>query len=333
MSDRTPAKVSEISVVVPVRNEAASIQQLIEDLMSQTRLPAEIVITDGGSTDETPDIVERLIAAGAPAKLLREPHALPGRGRNVGVSNSRGDWIAFIDGGIRPEPDWLEKLAEAAARNAADVVFGSYQPVTDTFFAECAAIAYVAAPQEIDGRLGRFQFIASTLIHRKVFETVGGFPEDLRSAEDLLWMRRVIASDFAVACAPEAIVHWRLQPNLGSTFKRFATYARNNIRAGLFGEWQGRIFVYYALIAAAAAGFFIFGPGTLAGPPLLWFLMLSVRALKALYVNRQAFPASVVRNSFRFLLVVPILAVLDAATFVGSLDWLLRDKLRWLKSE
>jgi glycosyltransferase involved in cell wall biosynthesis len=327
------SKVSEISVVVPVRNEAASIRQLIEGLMNQTLLPAEIVITDGGSTDDTPEIVEQLIAAGAPVRLLRERHALPGRGRNVGVTNSRFDWIAFIDGGIRPEPNWLEKLAAAAEPGKAPVVFGSYEPVTDTFFKECAAIAYVAAPEEIDGRLGRFQFIASTLIHRQVFEKVGGFPEDLRSAEDLLWMRRVSASGFAGVRAPEAIVHWQLQPGLWSTFKRFATYSRNNIRAGLFSEWQGRVFVYYALIAASAAAVLMFRSRGLLGPPVLWLLFLSMRALKALAANRKAYPAGIFRNLSRFLLIVPILAVLDAATFAGSLNWLFRYKLGWLKSE
>ena len=107
MSESKSSKVSDISVVVPVRNEAVSIRQLIEGLMNQTLPPAEIKITDGGSTDDTPNIIEQLITAGAPVKLLREKHALPGRGLNLGVSNSRCHLIAFIDGGIKPEETFM----------------------------------------------------------------------------------------------------------------------------------------------------------------------------------------------------------------------------------
>jgi glycosyltransferase involved in cell wall biosynthesis len=328
MNDRTSSRVSGISVVVPVLNEAGSIGTLIEALMNQTLRPAEIVITDGGSTDGTTNIVEQLIGAGAPAKLLREKHALPGRGRNVGVWNSRCDWIAFIDGGIRPEPNWLEQLALTAEHKLADVVFGSYEPVTDTLFKECAAIAYVTAPQEIDGLLGRFESIASTLINRKVFEELGGFAEDLRSAEDLLFMRKIKAAGFHVAYAPDAIVHWHLQPNLWRTFRRFTTYARNNIRAGLWREWQLAIFVRYALlllfaVPAAFAGWWWLW--VVAG---LWLVMMMARAAKSILRNRATYPANPARNLARLFMVMLILTVIDVSVAMGSIAWLVRDSQR-----
>lgn len=325
MSDSTPSKVSGISVVVPVLNEASSIRTLIEGLMNQTLLPTEIVITDGGSTDGTTNIVEQLTAEGAPAKLLREQRALPGRGRNVGVWNSRCDWIAFIDGGIRPEPNWLEKLAVTAEQEMADVVFGSYEPVTDTFFKECAAIAYVAAPQEIDGLRGRFGFIASTLIDRKVFKEVGGFPEDLRSGEDLLFMRKMEAAGFRLAYAPDAVVHWDLQPNLWRTFRRFTTYARNNIRAGLWREWQLAIFVRYAYVLVFAVPAVFAGWRWLVFPAGLWLGMMMARAAKSILRNRSTYPANLARNIARFVVLMPILTVIDLSVAIGSVAWLVRD--------
>jgi glycosyltransferase involved in cell wall biosynthesis len=328
MSDSTPSTVSGISVVVPVLNEANSIRTLIEGLMNQTLRPTEIVITDGGSTDGTTSIVEQLMAAGAPAKLLREKRALPGRGRNVGVSNSQCDWIAFIDGGIIPEPIWLEKLAVTAEQEAADIVFGSYQPVIDTFFKECAAIAYVAPPQETNGVLGRFGVIVSTLINRKVFKEVGGFPEDLRSAEDLVFMRKMEAAGFHVAYAPDAIVHWNLQPNLWRTFRRFTTYARSNIRAGLWREWQLAIFVRYAFLLLFAVPAVFAGWWWLVVPAGLWLGMMMARACKSILRNRRIYPANPARNMARLVVLIQILTVIDLSVAIGSIAWLVWDARR-----
>ena len=100
-----------ISVAVPVRNEASNVGDLIRRLLVQTRPPDEIIITDGGSTDGTPDIVAEFISNGAPIKLIRTGEALPGRGRNLAAAEASCEWLAFIDAGIEPANDWLEALA------------------------------------------------------------------------------------------------------------------------------------------------------------------------------------------------------------------------------
>jgi len=318
----------EISVAVPVRDEETSIRALIDGLLSQTLPPAEVVICDNGSTDATKDIIEGFVKDGAPVKLIREDAGLPGHGRNVAAADSRCDWIAFIDAGVTPAPDWLAALAGKVSENSTvDVVYGTYEPIVDSFFKECAAIAYVPAPREIDGEFVRPPSIASALMRRGVWEAVGGFPENLRSAEDLLFMRRVAQAGFIIVRTSGAIVYWNIQPNFQSTFKRFTSYARHNIRAGLFAEWQGMIFIYYALIAASTLEVLFLGPRGFFGPPILWLLFLIIRATKSLYRNRRSYPASLARNLARMCLLAPIIAVLDAATFAGSIDWLLRDEL------
>ncbi len=318
----------EISVVVPVRDEEDSVRALLDGLLSQTLPPAEIVITDSGSIDATTEIVEEFIRSGAPITLIREKAALPGRGRNVAVAHSRCDWIAFIDAGNTPAPNWLAGLAQKVNDSSSvDVVYGSYEPVVNSFFKECAAIAYVPPPFESDGGFVRPRSIVSALMRRKVWETAGGFPEHLRSAEDLLFMRRVAQAKFNIVRTSGAIVYWSIQPNLWRTFKRFVEYARNNIRAGLFAEWQGTIFIYYALLAASTCNVFFLGARGLLGPPILWLLLMITRATRALYRNRKSYPASYARNLARLCWLVPMIATLDAAAFFGSINWLLGDKL------
>ncbi|MGA9995357.1 MAG: glycosyltransferase [Pyrinomonadaceae bacterium] len=318
----------KISVVVPVRNEEDSIRELLDGLLSQTRAPDEIVITDGGSTDATPSIIDDYVKRDAPVRLIRERAALPGRGRNVGAENAANEWIAFIDAGTKPERDWLEELARRAERKpAVDVVYGAWEPITDSFFKECAAIAYVPSPVEVEGEQMRPRFIGSSLMRRDIWRKAGGFPEHLRSAEDILFMERVAKITFRVAYAPRALVRWNIQPNFRRTFKRFANYSRHNIRAGLWREWQSAIFSRYALLALVALPALLFGRWWLLVTLALWLLMLAARAATAIQRNHHSYPATLTRNLARLLLLMPIIATLDAAAFAGTLNWLIKDKL------
>jgi glycosyltransferase involved in cell wall biosynthesis len=317
----------KISVIIPVRNEAASIRALIENLLAQTLPPAEIVITDGGSTDATPAIISECIAGGAPVRLLRETAALPGRGRNLAAAQAENEWLAFIDAGIRPELDWLESLAKRAQLpSAADIVYGSFEPVADTLFKQCAVMAYVSPPVEIEGKLVRSRSVASLLMRRKVWQTVGGFPEHLRSGEDLLFLNKIEQGEFHIANAPEALVHWQVQPTPWSTFKRFVVYARNNMRAGLWRQWQAAIFKRYALLLVSALPAFWFGVRWLLVTLLLWLSLLTARGAVAIWRNRVCYPNGLFLSAIHLVVLIPLIAMLDAATIAGTLQWAVKDK-------
>jgi glycosyltransferase involved in cell wall biosynthesis len=320
----------KVSVVIPVSDEENSIRELLDSLLQQTRPPDEIVITDGGSVDATPQIIEDYIRQGAPVRLIRAGLALPGRGRNLGAAQASFEWLAFTDAGIRVSKDWLEALvARAEQDNSVDVVYGSWQPITDTFFKQCAAIAYVLPPTLHDGLLVRPRSIASTLLRRQAWQAVNGFPEDLRSAEDLIFMDRLESAGYRSVFEPRAQVHWELRPSLFATFKRFLIYSRNNIRAGLFRQWQATILMRYGVLAILFPAALMIEPSWAWLPVAAWLLMLAARAAVAIRRNRICYPASFLQNVARGAMVMSLLAVLDAAAIIGSVQWLLLDSFRW----
>ncbi|HET6854487.1 MAG TPA: glycosyltransferase [Pyrinomonadaceae bacterium] len=320
----------KVSVIVPVRDEEQSIRELLDSLLQQTRPPDEIVITDGGSVDATPQIIEEYIRKGAPVRLIRAGAALPGRGRNLGAAQASCEWLGFTDAGIRLAKDWLETLvARAEADDSIDVVYGSWQPVTDTFFKQCAAIAYVPPPSLHDGVLVRPRSIASTLLRREAWRAVNGFPEHLRSAEDLVFMDRVENAGYRSVFEPRAQVHWDLRPTLAATFKRFLVYSRNNIRAGLFRQWQSTILGRYGVLAVLFVAALIVEPSWVWFPIAAWLFMLAARAIVSIRRNRLCYPASFLQNVLRAAMVMCVLAVLDAAAIAGSIQWLLLDSFRW----
>jgi len=319
----------DISVVIPVRNEEDSIAALLDGLLSQSLPPTEILITDGGSTDNTRKIVSEYSERDARVRLFSETMALPGRGRNVGASNAASGWLAFIDAGVIPMRHWLERMAECVeADDSIDVVFGSWEPVTNSLLKECAAIAYAYVPNpDKPEEIKNARAVFSSLMRRKVWESVGGFREDLRSAEDNLFINKIDEGGFNTAYAPEALVLWSMQPTLWRTFKRFVTYSRNNLRAGLGKQWQLAIVLRYLILflIVGGAAFFtrwwaVIGWG-------LFGVMLAGRAVVALWRNRKRFRASSARTLARFLVLLPLLFTIDLATLAGTLDWLLRDKI------
>ena len=319
----------KVSIVIPVRDEEHSIRELLDSLLAQTRPPDEIVITDGGSVDATPQIIDEYIRKGAPVRLIRAGAALPGRGRNLGAAQASHEWLAFTDAGIRLANNWLEALTTAAeSDDSIDIVYGSWNPVTNTFFKQCAAIAYVPPPTSHNGIITRPRFIASTLLRREAWQKVKGFPEDLRSAEDLIFMDRVENAGYRYVFEPRAQVHWDLRPTLWSTFKRFVVYSRNNIRAGLFRQWQSTILVRYGVLVALALAALIIEPRWILFVIALWLLMLAARAAVSIRRNRVCYPASFLQNIARGMMVMPLLAVLDAAAIIGSIQWLLLDERR-----
>ena len=87
-----------VSVVIPCFNAAPYIERAINSAMAQTVQPCEIICVDDGSTDETPEILERL-AAESDGFIRFESHEHLGAPyvRNAGLSAAKGEYIQFLD--------------------------------------------------------------------------------------------------------------------------------------------------------------------------------------------------------------------------------------------
>jgi cellulose synthase/poly-beta-1,6-N-acetylglucosamine synthase-like glycosyltransferase len=317
-----------ISIIIPAKDEEASIRALLERLLLQTRRAEEIIVTDGGSRDRTTEIVEEFAQRGEAVRLIRAGAALPGRGRNLAAGRASSEWLAFVDAGTLPADDWLELLASEVERDpSVEVVFGAWEPRVESFFEECAAIAYAyELPVELDGVKISPPCVGSSMVRREVWQRVGGFAEDLRAGEDVLFMDKISDGQFRTAYAPRAVVAWEMPPTLLATFKRFRVYSRHNLRAGLWRRWHAAITMRYALLALVALSSIAFGARMIVVAFALCLLMLTARAAAASYRKRGVFKTTLMRGALRFVALAPIIAVIDAATLVGALHWLVADR-------
>lgn len=311
----------QVSVVIPARDEEDSIGALLEALSHQTRVPQEVVVVDAGSIDRTSDIVQRYAKGSSfPIKLIKAGESFPGRARNIGIRECASSVVALLDGGVRIERDWLERLLEPLERDpSVQVVYGNYEPVLDTVFQTSAAIAYVDPKVNRNGADVRAPTVASLLLRKEVWEAVGGFPESLRAAEDLLFKDQLEVRGFHSLWAPKAVVYWELPTNFSALFHKFVNYSRFSLRAGLFRRWhRGVIRLYVALLVILFGAQLLFGNWVITGLLIPAFYL--VRALKHLWRKREFInkPISVL---IKLPLVGLIQLVIDLAMVIGVIEW------------
>lgn len=304
------SKKSQISLIVPIKNETESLSALIESIDRQTLPPDEIILIDGGSTDGTAAFARQLTAANDRYRIIEIGDATPGRGRNVGTETARNDWIAYTDAGIRLEIDWLEQLALKAAENPyAAIVYGNYTPVADRNFERVAAVVYVA-PLNAQGT--RDSFIASSLMKKEVWSAVGGFP-DFRASEDNAFMEEAESKGFKHVFAPGAMVYWSLSPGWLTTFRKFALYSKHCVLAGRQRHWQYGVLRQYAIVSLFAAFALLHSWLWLTVVPL-W---LAARTFKKMLPHRRQFGARMFFNPLFIFEAALLILTIDLAAFIG----------------
>lgn len=206
----------EISVVVPVRDGAASLPALLASLAAQDldRDRYEVVVVDNASRDGSAEI-----AASHGARVASEPRPNRSRARNAGARSARGDVFAFIDADCRATPGWLSALL--ACRGRAPLVAGKVDIETRE---EPNAIERFEQRWRFNQEAGVEQGWAATanlLVEREAFEAVGGFDPAYRHiGEDVDFCLRARHAGFGLAFCETALVRHEAEHELSPVIRR-----------------------------------------------------------------------------------------------------------------
>lgn len=302
-----------VSLIVPLQDEEQTVEGLLRSIAAQRLPPDEVVLVDAGSLDAT---VARAMAASVPTpvRFVAGGRVYPGVARNAGVAAAQCAWIAFTDAGVILDENWLAELASQAG-SGVDVVYGDFEPACDTSFRRCAAIAYVP-PRDRSGMRG--PSVASCLMRREAFYRAGGFPP-FRAAEDLIFIERLAESGACARFAPNARIEWQIAGDTASTFSRFLVYSYHNLIAGWGRRWHMGTAKLYAALSLAMVLIVLRGGGRWALLLLPAFFL--ARALKAAWLKQASFDFPTLTPA-RILGAAGVLAVIDAATALGVVRWL-----------
>lgn len=196
-----------VSVVVATHQRPDGITRTLAALRAQT-LPAEafeIVVVDDGSGPETAKALERAAGHGGPAlRVLRNAVAGgPGRARNRGWREARGELIAFTDDDCEPTPRWLEAALEAWAGEPQRFVQGPTRPNP----AHADRAGPYSHTLEVTA-LGPWWETANIFYPRAALEHADGFDEQhSRTGEDTDLGWRLLTAGWEPVWAPAALVH------------------------------------------------------------------------------------------------------------------------------
>jgi GT2 family glycosyltransferase len=112
------SRMMTLSVIVATKNRAADLGRMLPTLLSQTRLPEELIIVDQSCGEDTRKVIDSfardLKAAGQPGPdiaYLYDPTLVGANGaRNVAIERSRGEILVFLDDDVLLEPEFMHEL-------------------------------------------------------------------------------------------------------------------------------------------------------------------------------------------------------------------------------
>lgn len=302
----------KVSLILTLLNEADTLESTLKGIDDQTRAPDQTVIVDGGSTDRTLQILQAWVAE-RPSFIVRtKPGANIATGRNEAIGEADGPIIAVTDAGCTPDPHWLEELTKPLERIDVDLAMGFYRPDPQSRFERLICCLNLPDAEEIDPT--KFMPSSRSVAFKKyVWERTGGYPEWLAVGEDMHFNFAVLQKGFKRTFVPQAVVSWRLRPDLGSTLRQYFRYAQGDGQAAMYPRRHALRFATYAG-GLALLGAAVRKPTLLAVPAVVGaFRMLPAyqRARRRLSPNEAAI-AVVTLPAYEMLI--------DAAKMAGYLS-------------
>lgn len=178
-----------ISVIIPTYNREHTLARALDSVLNQTLPAEEVVIVDDGSNDETRNLVGKDYPK---CRYRYQANQGVSSARNLGIRESRGEWIALLDSDDAWLPDKLERQMAALQadpakrlchteeiwiRNGVRVnAMKKHQKRGGPIFRHCLPLCVISP--------------SSALIHRSLFQDVGLFDDLLPACEDYdLWLR------------------------------------------------------------------------------------------------------------------------------------------------
>lgn len=110
-----------VSVIVPVYNVEAYLEECVDSIIHQTYRNIEIILVDDGSTDRSGAVCEELSSKDSRIRVIHKDNGGLSEARNIGLAYSKGKWVSFIDADDWVSPVFIEALYSAAVSLKCDM--------------------------------------------------------------------------------------------------------------------------------------------------------------------------------------------------------------------
>ncbi len=203
-----------VSVIVPTRNSAGTLEDCLQSIADQTYKKIELMIVDRDSTDDTKKIARKF------TKKVFNHGPERSAQRNLGVDKASGEYVAIIDSDMKLSDGVVESCVSAMAKSAKNEgVIIPEESFGIGFWAQCKKL-------ERSYYIGNDAIEAARFFKKATYQKLGGFNTDLVSGEDWDLSRRVREIGKIVRI-DDLIYHNEGKINLYKTLKKKYYYAQH----------------------------------------------------------------------------------------------------------
>ncbi|MGC8972390.1 MAG: glycosyltransferase family 2 protein [bacterium] len=220
----------KVSVIIPTRNREKVVYKCIEHILKQDYSPYEVLVIDDGSEDDTEEALKEFFSYENFRYIPLSERKGPAFCRNLGVKESKGELIIFIDSDIFVLPDFISSHVKAHKNHSEKII----------------AVGPVIAISEIDSKLSYKGSIldfsnayfasGNASISKDIFMKIGGFDEvfNVYGWEDIDFGLKLKASGIKSIKVPEAIgYHYQPLPD-ENTLKALIEKERERAKSAIY---------------------------------------------------------------------------------------------------
>ncbi len=239
-------KETVISIIIPTLREGPFLERTLKNFDNFT-LPHEIIISDGGSTDETMEVARRYTD-----KITvwnQERRQTFGEAKNAGAKLATGTFLVFIDADVLiPEPEkFFEEMLEAFNKNSKLVAmtvplkpYAENHSWIDAFFSAPLNWFYIIANNIFHSPNGSGEF---QMARAEAFRKIGGFTQHLAAGEDNDMFRRLGATGRILSYSKLCVRHSLRRPHKLGWLRTYGIWIKNGFSVALRGraaykEWS-----------------------------------------------------------------------------------------------
>jgi glycosyltransferase involved in cell wall biosynthesis len=215
---------------MPAYNASNYIQEAINSVIAQTFIDWELIIVDDGSTDKTSEIVSEYVTIENRISYYYQENGKQGKARNLAISKSKGEYLAFLDADDLWLPEKLEiQIKEIKDKNV-DLVFSNAYIINDSEKINLNKVIYchqgfLDSNEGLDRMIERNRIpILTVLVKKSKVIEVGMFSEklEIQNAEDShLWLKLLI-NKAVLYGSNETLAIYRVHKNSVTKNEKFA---------------------------------------------------------------------------------------------------------------
>jgi len=223
MKNKNQTKIPLVSVVMPAYNSEKYIGESIESILNQTYKNFEFIIINDASTDKTLKIIKEYAKKDKRIKIIENKKNLGNYGaRNVGIFNSKGEFVAQQDADDISMRDRLKKQLKIFEKNPEVGVVGAFVELFNEKTKKIISIRkYSTKDKELRKNIFYFSPIAQgvSMLRKEVFIKTGGYNGRYKVSEDLdLWFR--VGTYYKFSNVPEILLKYRIHEESITNKKR-----------------------------------------------------------------------------------------------------------------